>query len=469
MSAPTVQLGGNARLVTPPREVASRGAASVKEFLKELRRSGSVDKILVRLMLVGWASAGKTKLNFALQGRPAEYSGASTRGIDTSSWAPDWMQEPAEFRSWDFAGQEVYYAMHRLFLSDRALYLLLVDLSTPSPDTVNDPQDSTFSKVLRDTVHFWIDSLAKRTNGAPLLVIGTKVDRLGAEAVERRRKLLLSHLQQEKDRVLSSFQSAHLTVSARLALPETVDKILLSGLPNPANNWAPTAVEGGRDKQEEQEESIDKDQDEHGGGVDWSAVDRSAPEDYELLAKNYAGPIEDPAPPPSVDISAVSAAIAELASTDTRFRMSLPTSWLSLLEAVDRVANESGLPYLVWEEYSRKMLPILSSPGGGLEGGAGEGEGRGEASLRTATLWLHDVGIVLWYHEDPRLRTRIFLRPQWVVDLLKPILGHELIEQFDAIPADLTKLSPSWPGCDPALGVDSQRAQLEKHRLDMIG
>jgi GTPase SAR1 family protein len=44
----------------------------------------------------------------------------------------------ADVSIWDFAGQYVFYATHQVFLSRRAVYLLVIDISKHMEDTVKD-------------------------------------------------------------------------------------------------------------------------------------------------------------------------------------------------------------------------------------------------------------------------------------------------------------------------------------------
>ena len=49
-----------------------------------------------------------------------------TIGIDQIPWRIG----PTQITFWDFAGQEEYYTPHQIFLSKRALYLLVIDIVT---------------------------------------------------------------------------------------------------------------------------------------------------------------------------------------------------------------------------------------------------------------------------------------------------------------------------------------------------
>ncbi|XP_053379695.1 uncharacterized protein LOC123526993 [Mercenaria mercenaria] len=50
--------------------------------------------------------------------------------------------QTGELSIWDFAGQEVYYSTHQVFLSRRAIYLLVVDMSKDLDDVIEGKDDS---------------------------------------------------------------------------------------------------------------------------------------------------------------------------------------------------------------------------------------------------------------------------------------------------------------------------------------
>ena len=70
---------------------------------------------------------------------------------------------------WDFGGQTVYYTTHPLFLTSRAIYLLVNDLSRPLHDKAKSVmkqgmftklQDSFRLKTNADYLDFWMSSVA---------------------------------------------------------------------------------------------------------------------------------------------------------------------------------------------------------------------------------------------------------------------------------------------------------------------
>ena len=62
------------------------------------------------------------------------------------------------FYTWDFAGQEEYYATHQCFLTYRSLYLLLWNASREREGIRN--------------LAFWLHNIQSRAPGSPVIIIG---------------------------------------------------------------------------------------------------------------------------------------------------------------------------------------------------------------------------------------------------------------------------------------------------------
>eukprot|EP00040_Diaphanoeca_grandis_P035864 m.226578 g.226578 ORF g.226578 m.226578 type:complete len:1867 (+) comp33495_c0_seq1:230-5830(+) len=68
---------------------------------------------------------------------------------------------------YDFAGQEEYYITHHIFLTERALYVLVFDLYKYDPRKTHEKQ-----------VLYWAQAIQHRVPGAKLLIVGTHADRI---------------------------------------------------------------------------------------------------------------------------------------------------------------------------------------------------------------------------------------------------------------------------------------------------
>ncbi|MEZ4432738.1 MAG: COR domain-containing protein [bacterium] len=118
-----------------------------------------------RLLVVGNEAVGKTSLiRYLTTGAPRDRSELKTPGaviherIETRSWAPDGCA--VTLNVWDFGGQEIMHGTHRFFLSERCLYLLVLEARREDDDTVYD----------------WLKTIRNRGGDSPVLVVINKCD-----------------------------------------------------------------------------------------------------------------------------------------------------------------------------------------------------------------------------------------------------------------------------------------------------
>lgn len=82
----------------------------------------------VKLLLLGRGEAGKTSVSRALRGEKFQKDQEETAGIEIRSWELECPGgEPVKVHLWDFAGQEITHETHRYFLTERSLYLVVLD------------------------------------------------------------------------------------------------------------------------------------------------------------------------------------------------------------------------------------------------------------------------------------------------------------------------------------------------------
>ncbi|MCW6048986.1 leucine-rich repeat domain-containing protein [Lyngbya sp. CCAP 1446/10] len=90
-----------------------------------------------KLLIVGEGEAGKTSLAKKLLNPDYELEKQepSTEGINVIRWEfPQANGKPFRVHLWDFGGQEIYHATHQFFLTERSLYILLVDNRRENPN-----------------------------------------------------------------------------------------------------------------------------------------------------------------------------------------------------------------------------------------------------------------------------------------------------------------------------------------------
>jgi GTPase SAR1 family protein len=86
----------------------------------------------VKLLVVGKEAVGKTSLlRYLIEGKPRDPDEKKTHGIvqhkkiDIKGWSPE--SSPVQLNVWDFGGQEMMRGTHRFFLTERSLYLLVLE------------------------------------------------------------------------------------------------------------------------------------------------------------------------------------------------------------------------------------------------------------------------------------------------------------------------------------------------------
>ena len=131
-----------------PKEVVERGDKDVLAYMANML-GGTRRVYRMKLMIVGQENVGKTSVMKALKRKTEkkrlegvrEAGGlgggegernVATDGIDIGEWVVKSSllggEERVEFSSWDFAGQDVYYSTHHLFLSKRAVYVVVFNV-----------------------------------------------------------------------------------------------------------------------------------------------------------------------------------------------------------------------------------------------------------------------------------------------------------------------------------------------------
>ena len=149
-------------------------------------------------MLIGQGGAGKTSTKKSLKSICFDPEQDSTVGIDvdpsyfkvsTETWCTRGQDQDQNsdkeihFIFWDFAGQSVYYETHLLFLTEKAIVLLVYDLSL-NPDDEAKPvlKQGVYDKIKGsdnlktnfDYLDFWMRSVASFASSEAEGSLGTR-------------------------------------------------------------------------------------------------------------------------------------------------------------------------------------------------------------------------------------------------------------------------------------------------------
>ncbi len=123
-----LNLHGNP-ITFPPKEILSRGNEVIQAYFDSLYgEQGKLNE--AKLILVGEGAAGKTSLIKRFIDNTFDPREDKTDGISIKPWTVQAHEENETIKvhCWDFGGQEIMRATHQLFLSERSVYLIVLNI-----------------------------------------------------------------------------------------------------------------------------------------------------------------------------------------------------------------------------------------------------------------------------------------------------------------------------------------------------
>lgn len=145
----------NENLKTPPPEIVSQGKEAVVNYFKSLEgETKSLNEI--KVILVGEGKAGKTSLLKRTKGEPFDENESQTHGVNIENWPC----EKINVHFWDFGGQEIMHATHQFFLSERSIYILVIDAR-------NDDETK---------VEYWLKHITTFGGNSQIVLVINKID-----------------------------------------------------------------------------------------------------------------------------------------------------------------------------------------------------------------------------------------------------------------------------------------------------
>src|SRR4029078_11975886 len=131
-----------------------------------------------KLLVVGEGGVGKTSLLRALRGGMFDGRLDSTHGIQIGTLDlthPTELDVTMTLNTWDFGGQEIYHATHQFFMTNRSLFILLVDNRRENPNLC-----------------YWLNIIELLSNSSPVLLVQN-------EKQDRRCQINVSQLRRDFD------------------------------------------------------------------------------------------------------------------------------------------------------------------------------------------------------------------------------------------------------------------------------
>jgi GTPase SAR1 family protein len=189
-------------LPLPPSDVVAKGWTVVLEFL---RAGPTVPVHELRLMLIGDGEAGKTSLKCAFVAKPhhkAKWIEKDDRtvGMVISKISFVRAGEPSiKCQLCDFAGQAIYYFSHTLHFTRRCLYVLMWTSHKFSGTESQVPVELTLDEIV-SPLKRWLQLLAANVPEASVLLVGTHC-RVEPEKFESMRPLVEMNVHDEMERL----------------------------------------------------------------------------------------------------------------------------------------------------------------------------------------------------------------------------------------------------------------------------
>lgn len=129
---------GNPLEAIPKNSFCNDSDINILRYLQD-RLTQTVPNRRVRLMAVGQANVGKSSILHYLHSNTPNPVNISTDGIQIQDWKLQTEKEGVirtyDVSIWDFAGQDVYYTTHQMFLDRQAIYLLVWKITIPEEES----------------------------------------------------------------------------------------------------------------------------------------------------------------------------------------------------------------------------------------------------------------------------------------------------------------------------------------------
>ncbi len=150
------------QLIEQPIEIFSQDRELIRAYY---RYHGKVPINECKVIFLGDAESGKTysiKRLIQKGEKLADFDGNSTPGIEMTISSTKIESTNIVVNYWDFGGQEIQHSMHRMFLTQRTVYVVFLNARQDYP--------------LDDRARYWIENIKSFAPSAPILLVINKID-----------------------------------------------------------------------------------------------------------------------------------------------------------------------------------------------------------------------------------------------------------------------------------------------------
>lgn len=151
----------------------------LKRYTEELAM-GEAENNECKVLLLGNGGVGKSCFLGRLVHDQFNHNWESTHGIVIQENyigdnRTDQLVKPYVYNIWDFAGQDIYHATHRLFMQANAIYLILWDKETQENEYSELEEMGEMRQYDNYSLEYWLHYAEKRGKGSPAILVQTKV------------------------------------------------------------------------------------------------------------------------------------------------------------------------------------------------------------------------------------------------------------------------------------------------------
>jgi len=139
-----------------PDSIIGRPPEEILRYYFESRDEKGRPLLELKLLLVGRGKAGKTTLVKQLAGEKPDENESETHSIAIRELTLGCQHGQVRTRAWDFGGQEILHSTHQFFLTERSLYLLVLEPRT--------------GLAQRDA-EYWLKLIETQGGASPVIVV----------------------------------------------------------------------------------------------------------------------------------------------------------------------------------------------------------------------------------------------------------------------------------------------------------
>ncbi|OUD12421.1 leucine-rich repeat domain-containing protein [Thioflexithrix psekupsensis] len=165
-----------------PEEIFTFGNVSaMRHYLEDLEKQ-QIQTYQAKVILIGNGRVGKTCLLKRWLDKTFDEKEPSTHAIQLRHYPLKKLAKEKQFKTiqlhiWDFGGQDIYHATHRLFMQTKAIFVLVWDAQTEK-----EPEQREGDHPYRNyPLNYWLDYAKNLGKNSPILIVQTKKQRDGEQ------------------------------------------------------------------------------------------------------------------------------------------------------------------------------------------------------------------------------------------------------------------------------------------------